>query len=60
MTPEVSTTIYAMYVSMFTFTSCSHGITSLTTDKSMMSAIQCETDMSIYRLFNPMKGGILS
>ena len=60
MTPEVSTTIYAMYVSMFMYTSCSHGTTSLTTDKGVMSAIRCETDTNMYRLFNPMKGGILS
>ena len=60
MTPEVSTTIYAMYVSMFTSTTCSHGITSLPTDKGVMYASQCETDTNMYRLFNPMKGGILS
>ena len=60
MTPEVSTTIYAMYVSMFTCTSCSHGITCPTSDKGVMSAIRCETDTNMYRLFNPMKGDILS
>ena len=60
MTSEVSTTIHTMHINMFLCTCCSHGSTFLTTDKGVISAIQCETDTSMHRLFNPMRGRILS